>query len=191
MNSVGLVVIGGSAGSLPAILIILSNLNRQLNFPIVIVLHRKNSNENSLGDLLSQKTLIPVKEIDDKDPIVPGTIFIAPPDYHLLVEQGEFFSLDVSERINYSRPAIDVTLESAAIAYREKLVGVLLSGANTDGTDGLKAVQDLGGTIIVQDPATAEVTYMPQNAISKLSVDHILTPADICSFLNTRIGLQL
>ena len=187
MKSAELVVIGGSAGSLPVILTILSKLSPQLDFPIVIVLHRKNTYDNTLSALLSQKTLIPVKEIEEKDPILPGNIYIAPPDYHLLIETDKIFSLDYSERINYSRPSIDVTFETAALAYREKLVAVLLSGANSDGTQGLKSVKDLSGTIIVQDPLTAEVPYMPQNALSKLQIDHVLSPNDLGSFLNEMI----
>jgi two-component system, chemotaxis family, protein-glutamate methylesterase/glutaminase len=190
VKSVGLALIGGSAGSLTPILTILSNLSPRFNLPLVIVLHRKNSYDNALSDLLSQKTKIPVKEIEDKDPILPGVVYIAPADYHLLIEREKIFSLDVSERINYSRPSIDVTCESAALSYEENLVAILLSGANSDGSLGLKSVQDLGGTVIVQDPATAEVPFMPQAAISKLPVNYILKPAEISEFLNTQITAQ-
>ena len=187
MKPAELVVIGGSAGSLPVLLIILSSLTAKLNFAIVVVLHRKNTYDNALSILLSQKTSIPVKEIEDKDPIVPGVIYIAPADYHLLIETNRTFSLDYSERINYSRPAIDVTFETAALAYRDTLVAVLLSGANSDGTEGLSAVKDQGGTLIVQDPQTAEVAYMPQHALSKLEIDHVLKPNELGSFVNAMI----
>jgi two-component system chemotaxis response regulator CheB len=190
VKPLGLVVIGGSAGSLPVILTILSNLDPQFNFPLVVVLHRKNSYDNALSELLSQKAKIRVKEIEDKDPILPGVVYVAPADYHLLIEKEKIFSLDFSERINYSRPSIDVTCESAALCYRDQLIAILLSGANSDGTQGLELVQELGGTTIVQDPKTAEFPYMPQNAVSKLSVNYILEPVQVSTFLNTKIASQ-
>ena len=144
MKETELVVIGGSAGSLPVLITIITSLPSKLSFAVVVVLHRKNTYDNTLGNLLAQKTSLPVKEIDEKDPIAPGTIYIAPADYHLLIETNRMFSLDYSERVNYSRPAIDVTFETAALAYRAKLVAILLSGANSDGTEGLAAVKDQG-----------------------------------------------
>jgi len=190
VKPVELVIIGGSAGSLPVILTILSNLNPQLNFPIIIILHRKNTYDNTLTLLLSQKTTLPVKEVEDKDPLVPGTIYIAPADYHLLVEQDKTLSLDYSERINYSRPSIDATFETAALTYQDKLLAILLSGANADGTEGLKFVLDHEGTAIAQDPSTAEVPFMPTNAISKLPINYILSPIEICSAINELISKE-
>lgn len=183
----GLVVIGGSAGSLSVILSFLPRLDPLLDFPIVIVIHRKKTLDNSLSDLLSQKTLIPVKEIEEKDPILPGNIYIAPPDYHLLIEEEKIFSLDYSEKINFSRPGIDATFQTAAQVYKDKLVGILLSGANADGTEGLMSIRDVGGITAVQDPATAEVPFMPRNALEKLSIDYLLSIEGIAAFINSLI----
>jgi two-component system, chemotaxis family, protein-glutamate methylesterase/glutaminase len=187
VRSPGLVVIGGSAGSLSVILNILAKLDPKINFPIVIVLHRKSSVDTSLADLLSQKTSIPVKDIEEKDSILPGSIYIAPANYHLLIEEEDIFSLDYSEKVNFSRPSIDVTFESAAEVYKNRLVGILLSGANADGTQGLYAVNQMGGISAVQDPKTAEVPFMPQSALSKLHIDYILDKDGIASFLNDMI----
>ncbi len=177
-------VIGGSAGSLEVLLNLLPNLKLGLNFPVVIVLHRKNSADSTLPELFAYKTDIPVKEIEDKFTIENGTIYIVPADYHLLIEQDNYFSLDDSEKINYSRPSIDVTFESAAEIYKENLVCILLSGANNDGVDGLKIVKENKGLIVVQDPLTAEVPFMPQQAIHEGLADLILTPSQLAAFIN-------
>jgi two-component system chemotaxis response regulator CheB len=179
------VIIGGSAGSLTVLFEVLPALHPHLKTSIILVLHRKNSGDSSLSDLLSSKTVLPVKEIDDKDPVLSGNIYLAPADYHVLIEKNYFFSLDVSEKINFSRPSLDVTFESAADAFGTSLTAVLLSGSNNDGTAGLKAVQEAGGTIIVQKPETANMAYMPQHAINNLSIDYILDPKEISKFINS------
>lgn len=179
-----MVVVGGSAGSLSVLFEVLPALNPDLNATIILVLHRKYSGDSSLSDLLSTKTILPTKEIDDKDPILPGHIYLAPADYHLLIEKNNFFSLDVSEKINFSRPSLDVTFESAADTYGSSLVGILLSGSNNDGTAGLKAVKGAGGLIIAQKPETAQMAYMPQNAINNLEIDLILDSKGISDFIN-------
>jgi two-component system chemotaxis response regulator CheB len=179
------VIIGGSAGSLTVLFEVLPVLDPNLKTSIILVLHRKNSGDSSLSDLLSSKTVLPVKEIDDKDPVLPGTIYLAPADYHVLIEKNYYFSLDVSEKINFSRPSLDVTFESAADAFGTSLTAILLSGSNNDGTAGLKAVQEAGGMIIVQKPETANMAYMPQHAINNLSVDYILDTKEISSFINS------
>jgi two-component system chemotaxis response regulator CheB len=180
-----MVVIGGSAGALDVVLNIIATVDAAAPYVFVIILHRKSSIDSSLAFLLSDKTNWPVKEVDDKDNILPGHIYIAPGDYHLLVEKDGSFSLDVSEKINYSRPSIDAGFESAADAYGNRLIAVLLSGANADGTDGLRTIKDKGGTCIIQDPATAEVSYMPQEAISAIEADHIIDGNKIGELLNT------
>jgi len=167
-----LLVIGGSAGSLDGILQLLPAVKKLTSLAIVLVLHRRNG-ESILAHLLSERTSWPVKEVEEKEPIVAGTIYIAPADYHLLIEKDKTFSLDYSEKVHYSRPAIDVTFESAAEAYGESLVAVLLSGANADGTDGLRQVKAAGGYTIVQDPAEAVVAYMPQHAIENNTIDKV------------------
>ncbi|MCJ8209072.1 chemotaxis protein CheB [Mucilaginibacter sp. RS28] len=180
-----LVVIGGSAGSLPVIMFILQHLKPTLRIPVVVVLHRKSDSDSSLSTLMAHRAKLVVKEADDKDPIIPGMIYLAPPDYHLLVERDKHFSLDDSEKINYSRPSIDVTFESAAEAYGKGTVGILLSGANADGVDGLQVIQEHGGIIAVQDPSSAQVPYMPQAAVNQLKVERILGIQDIPGFIDS------
>ena len=179
-----LLVIGGSAGSLEVLLAILPFLKKGLDFAIIIVMHRKNNNDSMLTTLLASKTKWKVKEAEEKEHILAGTIYIAPSDYHLLIENDLTISLDDSEKINYSRPSIDVTFECAAGVYGSSLVCILLSGANADGVDGLKTVKSKNGMVIVQDPATAEVSFMPQQAIDRVSVDKILPIDQMAAFVN-------
>lgn len=178
-----ILLFGGSAGSLEILLKILPELKKPLSYPIVIVLHRKNSYDSTLPELLASKTKIPVSEIEDKDEMHAGHIYIAPPDYHLLLESTSAFSLDASEKINFSRPSIDVTFESAADIFGNETVAVLLSGANADGTVGLQAIKKLGGTTVVQDPVSAQVPFMPQHAIVNAEIDYILNTTEIVHFL--------
>lgn len=180
-----MVIIGGSAGSLEIVMNIIETLRTDAVFALVIVLHRKSSADSSLVSLLADKTSWPVKEVDDKDEIQPGSIYIAPGDYHLLIEKEKRFSLDVSEKINYSRPSIDASFESAADVFRDELIGVLLSGANADGMEGMRSIKAKGGICIVQDPDTAEVSYMPHEAIANVAIDHIIEGKQIGKFLNT------
>ncbi|OKS87385.1 chemotaxis protein CheB [Mucilaginibacter polytrichastri] len=179
-----IVVIGGSAGSLQVILHILTYLRPDLNIPVVIILHRKNDSDSSLSQLMGLRTSLPVKEADDKEAILPGHIYLAPADYHLLIETDGYFSLDDSEKINFSRPSIDVTFQTAAEAYGAGVTGILLSGANADGVEGLEIIKSLKGIIAVQDPKTAQVPYMPQHAVDSLPVDHLLTIEQIPGFIN-------
>jgi two-component system chemotaxis response regulator CheB len=177
-------IIGGSAGSLEVLMQVLPQLKAIANFSIVIVLHRKSGEDTTLEELLALKTVIPLQEVEDKTPLLPGYMYIAPSDYHLLFEQDYTLSLDISEKINYSRPSIDVAFESAADVHRENLVAILLSGANADGTNGLVEVQKSGGRVIIQNPETAEMPYMPQNAINNLTADYILDINQIVKFIN-------
>lgn len=172
-------IIGGSAGSLDALLKILPLLTVLPSYAIVIVLHRRSSEDSTLEELIAVKTVIPVTEVEDKTPLLPGCIYIAPSDYHLLFENNNTLSLDISEKINYSRPSIDVAFESAAGIYGPGLAAILLSGANADGTEGLIAVKNAGGTIIVQNPETAEMPFMPRNAIENIKPDYILKPEEL------------
>lgn len=182
----GLIVIGGSAGSLDVILRLLPLLKPTMKVPVIIVLHRKISDENILAELLAAKTLLPVKEVEDGDRLVAGTVYIAPADYHLLVEKQGGLSLDASEKINYSRPSIDVTFESAAEAWGEKLTAIILSGANADGSEGMKIVKRNGGICLAQNPATASNAYMPQYAINHVAVDSILNAEEIAAYINAQ-----
>ncbi len=184
MNKCDLIVIGGSAGSLEVLLHTFSFLQDNIPAPIIIVLHRKSSYDSTLADLFAARTNLTVKEAEEKEHIQSNTIYIAPADYHLLIEKDHSFSLDFSEKVNYSRPSIDVTFESAAEVYSNTLVCILLSGANADGVDGLKAVKDRGGIIVAQDPNTAEVPYMPQQAIQHLPIDFIVAGEEVATFIN-------
>jgi two-component system chemotaxis response regulator CheB len=179
-------VIGGSAGSLEVLLKVLPNLDIIISFPIIIVLHRKSGKDSMLTDLLATKTKLPVKELEEKEKIMPGMVYIAPPNYHLLIEKNKTFSLDASEKINFSRPSIVVTFESAAEVYNKNLVCLLLSGANSDGTLGLKKIKKNGGTTIVQNPESAVVNYMPQYALENVEIDEVLNPEDIANYINKR-----
>jgi len=177
------IIIGGSAGSLNALLQILPDLPVFKSFALVIVLHRRGTDDLTLESLITLKAHTEVKLIEDKVQLMPGFIYVAPSNYHLLFEKDDFFALDISEKVNYSRPSIDVSFESAAEVYGPNLIGILLSGSNTDGTKGLKAIQEAGGTIIIQDPKSAEMPYMPSNALLNMTPDYILNTEDILKFI--------
>lgn len=177
-------VIGGSAGSLEVLLKVLPGLQSPLPFPIIIVLHRKSGKDNILTDLLAAKTSLKVKEIEEKEPIRPSTVYIAPPNYHLLMERDRTFSLDASEKVNFSRPSLDVSFESAADTYRDRLVCLLLSGANGDGAVGLQKVKNKGGAVLVQEPGSAVVSYMPAFALAQVGADAILRPSEMAAYVN-------
>lgn len=187
-NDCKILIIGGSAGSLEVLLNIIPQLENIRPFALMLVLHRKSSEDNTLEELISFKTAIPVKEVEDKTVIAPGSIYIAPADYHLLFEKDCTISLDVSEKINYSRPSIDVAFESAAEVYGNTVTAILLSGANADGSAGLKAVKKAGGTVLVQKPSTAEMPFMPQSAINSMEPDAVLDTAGILDFIKNISG---
>jgi len=184
MNKCDALIIGGSAGSLDVLLKVLPALSPDLSFPIVVVIHRKVGSDSLLPELLAGRTKLMVKEIDEKEPVKPGVIYIAPSDYHTLIEQDHTFSLDYSEKINYSRPAIDATFQTAAEVYKEKLVGLLLSGSNADGVNGLISVKAWGGITVIQDPQSAQVAYMPAQAAIQVKIDYVLPIEDIADFIN-------
>ncbi|MGN6617018.1 MAG: chemotaxis protein CheB [Ilyomonas sp.] len=179
-----LLIAGGSSGSMEVILEFLPLLKRNLSIAIVIVLHRKNFSDSALIELFSSKTFLPVKEAEDKEIIKQSVIYVASADYHLLIEKNKTFSLDYSEKINYSRPSIDVSFESAADTFKENVVGLLLSGANADGADGLAAIKQCNGITAVQDPATASVPFMPKYAMERIKIDYILKPSQMADFIN-------
>ncbi|WP_234734572.1 chemotaxis protein CheB [Tellurirhabdus bombi] len=183
-NRIKAVVIGGSSGSLDVLLKLFPALNPAIPLTIIVVLHRKNAPDSPLANLLSYKTSIPVKEVEDKDAVLPGMIYLAPADYHLLIERDFLFSLDSSEKVNYSRPSLDVTFESAADVYGPTLVGILLSGANSDGTAGLDAIKRAGGIIIAQSPETAKVAFMPEQAIQHTDIDFVFDSDEMAAFIN-------
>lgn len=178
------VMIGGSAGSIQVLAEILPRLKENLLLAVVIVLHRKPAAESTLTFLLNSYSNLAVSEVTDKMSLEGGKVFLAPADYHLLFESDNVMSLDVSEKINFSRPSIDVSFCSASQVYGKNVVGFLLSGANSDGVEGLLNIQRNGGTICVQDPNTAEVDYMPKQAIGQLNVNYIMSPYEMALFIN-------
>ena len=159
-----LVVIGCSWGGLNAIRRVLQSLPADFDLPLVIVQHRHRDSNDLLVGLLQEHTSFKVGEVEDKAELAPGCIYLAPPDYHVLVEPGHL-ELSTEEPYRYSRPSIDVTFESAADSYGRKAIGVVMTGANDDGARGLKRIADRGGRAIVQDPRTAESPTMPNAAI--------------------------
>jgi len=179
-----LIVIGGSAGSLKVILEMIKNLDDHINVSVLLVLHRKAHSTNILQALLQQLSPLEVVEIDDKTEIQSNKIYITPADYHLLFENKKVMSLDSSEKMNYSRPSIDVTFKSAAEIYGESLIGVLLSGANADGVEGLEYIKKNNGRVWIQDPETAEVDYMPRHAVEAVKYDKIIKPHELAAYIN-------
>ncbi|MGZ5569339.1 MAG: chemotaxis protein CheB, partial [Limisphaerales bacterium] len=158
------IVIGTSAGGVEALLQIFPRLPAGFPLPILTVIHLPPDRHSGMADLFALKCQVRVKEAEDKEPIEPGCIYFAPPNYHILVESDRRLSLSAEEPVMYSRPSIDVLFESAADVYGEKLLGIILTGASSDGTNGLRKVCDAGGVGIVECPESAYVPTMPQSA---------------------------
>jgi two-component system, chemotaxis family, protein-glutamate methylesterase/glutaminase len=178
-----LICIGASWGGLHAISRLLADIPDEVEQPIAIVQHRHpDSVEGALAELLELHTGRPVADVDDKAPIEQRKVYLAPADYHLLVERGSF-ALSVDERVQHARPSIDVFLESAADAYREGVIGVILTGANEDGAAGLARIKARGGVAVIQDPTGAERRTMPEAAIAATVADAVLPLEAIGSFL--------
>lgn len=177
------VVIGGSAGAMQALPIILEQLPETFYLPVVAVLHRLESGSGYLCQYLVQRCALPVMEIEDKQRVKPGHIYIAPAGYHVLLEVGGYFSLSIDPKVNYSRPSIDVLFESAVDVYADRLVGIILTGANSDGSRGIRKINEAGGLTIVQRPETALSDYMPKAALKATNIDKVLDPQEIGFFL--------
>ncbi len=182
-TDIELIVIGGSAGSLQVIIEMVKKLDNTTPVPIVLVIHRKAQSGDVLRTLLQQFTKIAVIEVEDKTMVEDNTIYIVPADYHLLFENTKWMSLDSSEKMNYSRPSIDVTFRSAAEIYGKNLIGILLSGANADGVEGLSYIKKNNGQVWIQDPETAEIKFMPEHAIEEIEYDLIITPAGLANYI--------
>jgi two-component system chemotaxis response regulator CheB len=183
-NTKKIITIGGSAGSLPVVLTILQNLSPGFIIPVVIVLHRLKNIPSEMDKIVSiTRSDLRLHEPDDKQPVEQGAIYIAPANYHLLVEADRSFGLDYSEPVQYSRPSIDVTFESIAAVYGKDATAILLSGANNDGMEGISRIIEKGGTGIVQDPLTSEYPVMPVAAIRKNPSALVMRPLDIVNYL--------
>lgn len=178
-----LIVIGASLGGLTALRVLLKGLRQEFAIPIAVVQHRHRNSDGDLIDCLQQHTTLLVKEVEDKDKIRSGYVYFAPADYHLLVE-SDYFGLSTDEPVSYARPSIDVLFESAADAFGEQTVGVILTGANHDGAAGAAAIKACGGTLIVQKPDSAESPVMPEAAISRAKADWIVSLSEIAELLN-------
>ena len=177
------IVIGVSSGGLKAMKSIFYHLPNDFNTPIIVVQHIGANSDSQWIKILNDHCKLNVKEADEKEKIKEGTIYVAPPNYHLLIEKNKTFSLTIDERVNFARPAIDVLFDSAAEAYKNKLIGIILTGSSADGTAGLKKIKEYGGLTIAQDPKTAESPYMPASAIAAFQMDHILPLEGISDFL--------
>lgn len=177
------VVIGGSAGSFQGIIKILSQIPPEFPLPIIAALHRLKHVRHGFVEALSIKSTLKIVEPEDKESIRKGIFYLAPANYHLSVELGNYFSLSTEDMVHNSRPSIDITLSSTAYAYRNKLIGILLSGANRDGGEGMKSIKDKGGLTIVQDPIECMIDTMPKAALSLTSIDYTLNIEQIIGFL--------
>lgn len=182
------IVIGASAGGMDAIKQILISLPKSFGVPIIIVQHLNSHSDGYIVKYLNEICQINVKEADEKERVLSGNVYIAPPNYHLLAEKDGTLSLTVDNKENYSRPSIDILFESAAEVYRNELIGIILTGANKDGSKGLKRIKELEGITIVQDPSTAEADFMPKAAISAAEVDYILTLDEIYKKIVKLVG---
>lgn len=179
------VVIGASAGGVQALLQILPSLPASYRLPVLIVVHVPPDRDNALVSLFQARCQIEVREAEDKEPILPGVVYFAPSDYHLLVEKDGTLSLSSDELVNHSRPSIDVLLESAADAFGPELVGVILTGANDDGARGLQAVVEAGGVAIVEDPAEAYASAMPAASLRASPSATAMKVAAIASYVSS------
>jgi two-component system chemotaxis response regulator CheB len=184
------VVGGGSAGSFAALIKIISTLTTDFSMPIMFVQHLHNSDDGRLALHLATETRLKVIEPCDKESIRGGCIYIAPANYHMLIEPNHTIALSIDEKVNYSRPSIDVLFDSAASVFGKSLIAFLLSGASADGARGMEKIKAAGGLTIAQDPAEAEHQVMPKSAIDGGSIDRILKTEDIRQLI-ARLGGEL
>jgi len=183
MNPFEAVVIGSSAGGIKAVSMVLAALPREFPLPIIIVQHLHPHSDSYLAHILGNKCELNVKQADEKETIDKGVVYLAPPNYHLLIEEDRSLSLSIDKPVTYARPSVDVLFETAVYAYQDKLIGIILTGANNDGSQGVKKIKQIGGYVIVQDPATAEADAMPKAAIAATKVDSILPIEQIGPYL--------
>ena len=191
MSNIEAIVIGGSAGALDALLSIVPALPEQVSCPIVIVLHLPPALPSRVPEILSRVCARAVHEAEDKTPLRDQTIYVAAPNYHLLIERNRSLSLSIDEPVHHSRPAIDVLFESAADAYGPAVAGLVLSGANQDGAEGLWQIRQAGGVAIVQTPATASSPMMPEMAMRRVGPSaHVVRLLDLGAFLARLVGAK-
>lgn len=182
MRTFEMIVIGCSLGGMKALQQVLGALPKEFPIPIAVVQHRYRNSADGLPSYLSRHTALKVVDAEDKQWMKPGTVYMAPADYHLLIDGGEI-SLSVEAAVSYARPSVDVLFESAADSYADRLIGIILTGQNTDGAEGSSQVKARGGFMVVQDPATAEAPSMPEAAIRAARIDRVLPLDRIGPFL--------
>jgi two-component system, chemotaxis family, protein-glutamate methylesterase/glutaminase len=178
-----LVVVGGSAGAVEILQRLTSKLTTSFSPAMVVVLHMPPDSRGVLHELLAAPSRPRMKVAEDKEPVVPGTVYFATAGYHLLVEGDGTFALSLDDLVHFSRPSIDVLFETAAEAYGDRVLGVILSGANADGAEGLRAIVDTGGAAVIQAPATADVPTMPEAALKACRESYVADPAAIAQLL--------
>ena len=179
------VVMGASAGGIEALMALLPPLGAGFEVPIFIVVHLPRDRQSLLPRIFREKCAVLVCEASDKEPVRPGTVYFAPPDYHLLIDEGPQLALSADELVNFSRPSIDVLFESAADVYGPRLLGIILTGANEDGAEGLAAVRDAGGFAIIQRPEGAQVKQMVLAALKRNPGSYVLDLEDISALLRS------
>ena len=173
------VAIGASAGGVEVLSVLLSSLPASCRASFFIVMHIPRERPSLLAEVFNARCALPVREAEDKEPVQPGTVYFAPPDYHLLLDRGPILALSSDEPVHFSRPSIDVLFESAADIYGERLLGLILTGANQDGAEGLAAVGRAGGRTVVQEPGSAAVPFLPEAALQVGPVDFVLSLAQL------------
>ena len=178
------IVIGVSAGGFKTLEKLILGLKEDLRVPIVVVQHIGASSENYIVTYLNEKSGLTIKEVEEKEAVLGGTVYFAPSNYHVLIERNRTFSLTVGEKVCFARPSIDVLFESAAEAYPDQLLGIILTGANSDGTNGCRDIKACGGVVIVQDPDEAEFKEMPLSVINRDYQDAVLTIDEMIKVIN-------
>jgi len=173
------VAIGASAGGVEVLSVLLSALPASCRASFFIVMHIPRERPSLLADVFNARCALPVREAEDKEPVQPGTVYFAPPDYHLLLDRGPALALSSDEPVHFSRPSIDVLFDSAADVYGERLLGLILTGANQDGAEGLAAIGRAGGRTVVQEPGGAAVPFLPEAALQVGPVDFVLPLAQL------------
>ncbi len=183
-REIGAVAIGASAGGIQALSVLLPALPAKAAVAVFIVLHLPRARPSLLAEVFSRKCRLEVREAQDKEPVIDGTVYFAPANYHLLVDHGPQLALSVDDLVHHSRPSIDVLFESAAEVYGNRLMGIILTGANEDGAQGLAAVHDAGGITVVQTPELAQSPKMVISAIKVRQPDHVLSLDEIAALLS-------
>jgi two-component system chemotaxis response regulator CheB len=185
MRQIDAVVIGASAGGIEGLSVLLPALPATLRVPVFIVVHLPREHRSLLSEIFAPKCALPVTEAEDKAPAGRGCVYFAPPDYHLLLEEGPSMALSVDEPVHFSRPSIDVLFESASDVYRQQLLGIILTGASEDGAEGLAAVRDAGGITAVQQPAGNYESHMAAAALKLGPVDYVLSLEGIAGLMRS------